>query len=986
MNKNWPRGSEWRKWDLHIHSPGTKLSDQFASSDPDPWDAYCQKLNDSDVHAFGITDYFSADGYHSTICEFRKRYPKTSKAFFPNIELRTGDVVNRAHEEVNVHLIFNPFRLDFEEHIDEFLRVLKTNKTVGDSRHVKASELATTRDFQEATTTRESIREALVEVFGRSADLTLDVLIITAANNDGLRPERGKHRKALITDELDKFSHGFFGNAGNVAYYLGTHRHENQDETSDPKPTFSGSDAHSLADMDAKLGKTLSRDRQAIFEPTWIKADLTFEGLRQTLYEPNARVHIGDTPPAYHDEARVLKSVTLADAGGWFDELEIPLNPGLVSIIGQKGSGKSALAELIAYAAGSWVTSEPGSFIRRAGAHLKNLVIRLTWADGHVTHACLSDEQSDDNRVRYLSQKFVERLCADDHLGLELVREIEAVIFSHLDPTDTLNASDFAELRAMRTSGIREEGERLQQAVVNLIREESALQDEQRKLPDKRSRIKTLKEEEASLLKQMPRPASEEEKKLHAALQQHRDQLAVMQQAVAADKQRIQKVADIKTRVTAFRAHATRFSAELTGLLSEVGVPEAERAAFRPSFPGDTDAPLDRRTATLREQIAKQEGAVANPAEGTIRWHEARLKVLTERESVDKARQKRIKEIQTRVAAIGTEVKRLEEEIREIEGPQRERMAAAYAERVRTYGDYFENLRLEQKALHDLYEPVRKELTSEANAGSEHELEFSIRWQVDCETWLERGAELFDKRRTLPYGNFDAIEKKVREILVPAWGSGDPEHIMAAHDLFLEGFRKSELHPREYLCDGVEYRQLVEWLYEVAPVALNYGLKYNGADLGTLSPGTKGIVLLILYLGMDTADTRPLIVDQPDENLDNESIYELLRTYFERAKVRRQIILISHNPNLVINADSEQVLIATAARRRNNLPHIRYQTGSLENSVADGSGIRERACRILEGGDTAFLKREHRYAITRKIADEDTQPAAVGVKPAATTG
>ena len=265
-------------------------------------------------------------------------------------------------------------------------------------------------------------------------------------------------------------------------------------------------------------------------------------------------------------------------------------------------------------------------------------------------------------------------------------------------------------------------------------------------------------------------------------------------------------------------------------------------------------------------------------------------------------------------------------------------------------------------------------------------MEFSIRWQVDCKAWLERGAELFDKRRTLPYGNFDALEKQVHGIVVPAWGTGDPERIKAAHDLFLEGFRRSELRPRDYLCEGVEYRQLLEWLYDVSPVTLNYGLKYNGADLGALSPGTKGIVLLILYLGMDTADTRPLIVDQPDENLDNESIYELLRTYFERAKVRRQIILISHNPNLVINADSEQVLIATATRRHNSLPYIKYQTGSLENSATDGSGIRERACRILEGGDTAFLKRENRYAITRKVADEEFDSPAIAVKPAATSG
>ena len=112
MKKIWPRGSEWRKWDLHIHAPGTKLNDQFTTADGDVWDEYCQRLNDSDVQAFGITDYFSADGYFSVHEKFRMRYSDSDKIFFPNIELRTNDVVNKNQEEVNIHLVFNPFRPD----------------------------------------------------------------------------------------------------------------------------------------------------------------------------------------------------------------------------------------------------------------------------------------------------------------------------------------------------------------------------------------------------------------------------------------------------------------------------------------------------------------------------------------------------------------------------------------------------------------------------------------------------------------------------------------------------------------------------------------------------------------------------------------------------------------------------------------------------------------------------------------------------------
>lgn len=157
-------------------------------------------------------------------------------------------------------------------------------------------------------------------------------------------------------------------------------------------------------------------------------------------------------------------------------------------------------------------------------------------------------------------------------------------------------------------------------------------------------------------------------------------------------------------------------------------------------------------------------------------------------------------------------------------------------------------------------------------------------------------------------------------ILLPAWTEGDTQKIKAAFEQFIEPFRT--MPPADYMRTDVTLQDVFEWLYEVQHVRLDYGLTYNKTDLSKLSPGTKGIVLLILYLGMDTADTRPLIVDQPDENLDNESIYDLLRTYFQDAKTRRQIILIGHNPNLVVNADSEQVIVATCTRREDGLPKI----------------------------------------------------------------
>ena len=115
---NSSRGSEWRKWDLHLHAPSTKQNDQFKSpSGSDVWDEYCRRLHDSDVQAFGITDYFSADSYFAARDKYKERHPDSAKVFFPNIELRTNDVVNKEQEEVNIHLLFNPFRPDHAEDV-----------------------------------------------------------------------------------------------------------------------------------------------------------------------------------------------------------------------------------------------------------------------------------------------------------------------------------------------------------------------------------------------------------------------------------------------------------------------------------------------------------------------------------------------------------------------------------------------------------------------------------------------------------------------------------------------------------------------------------------------------------------------------------------------------------------------------------------------------------------------------------------------------
>jgi ABC-type multidrug transport system ATPase subunit len=152
-------------------------------------------------------------------------------------------------------------------------------------------------------------------------------------------------------------------------------------------------------------------------------------------------------------------------------------------------------------------------------------------------------------------------------------------------------------------------------------------------------------------------------------------------------------------------------------------------------------------------------------------------------------------------------------------------------------------------------------------------------------------------------------------------------------------------------------QQIATWLYDISHIEVQYSIVYDGTPIERLSPGSRGIVLLLLYLAVDIHDRRPLFIDQPEENLDPQSVFDELVPHFRAARQRRQVIVVTHNANLVVNTDADQVVIASSQRRvEGGLPIISYESGSLENPK-----IRAAVCRLLEGGQRAFLERERRY-------------------------
>ncbi len=977
MPSKFPKGSEWRRWDLHIHTPASTLHNEFNG-----WDTYLAALEAADaaICAVGITDYASLDGYKRVRDEIQNngRLSRFSLVV-PNIEFRVSPFTKKG-AAINLHILIDPKDSGHIHKIDDALSRL-TFKYQGGQKYpcsqVGLTELgkafnSSIKDDQVAY--REGINQfkpdfdAFRDWYEGEKWLRRNSLVVVSnGSNDGasgLNHDDGYRAKR---QEIYRFSHAVFsGNPKDREYFCGKGP-DGEDQLvktiNGRKPCIHGSDAHK---------------EEQLFKPAeerycWIKADPTFEGLRQILYEPDARVYLGKSFPEARDENRIISSIRFSGKNRWFRDIELPINPALVSIVGSKGSGKTALVDLVAYATGSWV-SNTNSFLHKAHKELEGTEIVVTWAGGQSNSVEIPRRLVDgrDQKVRYLSQQFVEHLCSEDKVGTELVHEIEQVIFEYLDDTEKLGETSFSGLRTAKTGSVRNQQIRLRSAIAKLNQEIDELRSEIEARKLKADRVDELEKERIGLEKQRPAFDSEDEQKTEDELSALREARQKLVEKISARKQQLVSITELRDRVMSFEEDMSKYFEEIAPELRELGIEQGSIENFRPSFRGDVRSPFNDKEKLVLSEIDVDMGAEGDkyPAKTTLSAVEDRINELEKLSSVDQAKKQKNTEIQKRIAAIEVEIGRLKKAIEQIDTTKQTELNAKIEDRWGKYLSYFDILRNEQKILESLY----RSLGDALGAGSKEEqsLEFYIRWRADIDAWAGAGDALLDKRKQGPYRPSGELSSKAKELLIEAWSSGAKENIRSS----LESMRATFDAPNgEYSLDsqllsGVNRAKFDDWLFSTEHIALSYGIRYDGIELENLSPGTKGIVLLILYLEMDKNDRRPLLIDQPEENLDNESVYRVLTRYFRKAKPRRQIILITHNPNLVVNTDSEQVIVAsyTKAPTLGDV-RIKYALGSLEDTRRDPTGVdagtREKVCEILEGGERAFHMREQKYAFNR---------------------
>lgn len=984
------RGSEWRRWEPHIHAPGTVLNDQFGGGDA--WGNYLTTVEGltPKIEAIGVTDYYVTDTYEEVLRRKDAGRLPDVKLIFPNIEIRLDIAAKSGF--VNVHLLVSPedpnhlvelrrilTRLQFLAHDDRFDCTRDDLVRLG-----KRSDPSITDDraaLAYGATQFKVNFDQLRKVFGESDWAKRNILIAVAGTEtDGTSGLR-EAADATVRQEIEKFSHIIFASSqAQREFWLGERSatiEELRARYNGCKPCLHGSDAHNQVSTGRPVNDRFS----------WIKGALTFDALRQACIDPSGRAFVGIQPPNQALPSQVISQVEITGAP-WAATPSIPLNPGLVAIIGARGSGKTALVDVIAAGcdAMAWPDRDEDenispSFLVRARTLIGNGQVTLLWGGGNTIMRPLDGSQGDDpfaySRARYLSQQFVEDLCSSKGASEGLIREIERVIFEAHPEDSRDGAMNFADLRESQTVRFQQSRQREAEAIASIsdriaeeLEKEGLVAVYTQQVTQKRNLIAGYNADLAKLVVK----GTEVQAKRHADLSRAAQALNMKIQSLSSQRRTFLTMQD---EVRSLRAtKSPEMLRELQARHTRSGLSTTQWDDFLLVYKGNVDKALTDYVALADLEIANINGDaptagdpnVALIADGedlaTVKLARinAEMTRLERFISADTVVRKQYGSLSMRIAQESIALKALETRLTDAQGAMARRKALQ-SEREESYGRVFDAIVGEQHALIGLYAPLMERLAG--SSGTLQKLSFSVSRVVDANAWggfAEQ--ELIDCRKSGPFYGRGSLIKLANSELKPAWETGSAAVVQTAMTGFITRYWKDLLAHAPYVpAQKQEFRdwlkKFAQWLFSTDHIDIRYEIAYDGVDIRKLSPGTRGIVLLLLYLALDDADDRPLVIDQPEENLDPKSVFDELVSLFMTAKTKRQVIMVTHNANLVVNTDADQIIIADVGPHpAQGLPSITYVAGGLEDA-----DIRRAVCDILEGGEDAFRERARRLRV-----------------------
>lgn len=927
MNSEYTKGSEWRRWELHIHTPGTQKNDNFdGSSLAEKWEKYYNDINEyigdgndplKSIAVVAITDYLSIDNYKKVILD--NRLHSSVKLILPNVEMRIQPIANDS--PINIHFIFNPDIIESVE--DRFFSRIKfiygtTNFSASRSELIRLGKTISS-ELDDDSAYRKGIEQfvpsfdKIQEIFANDKELRENTIILVSNSttdgvsgainhSDYLDGFQGDSQLKAFRQAIYKFVDGIFSaTPSDIAYFSGEKASCPADivikECGSLKPCIHGCDAHNN-------GKIFEPDQQRY---CWIKADPTFNGLKQILYEPRERVRISQMVPDYKAEYHIIESVQFVDED--FQVEPIVFNDNLTCIIGGKSTGKSILLHNLANSIDSTQVREKENKSSSTTKNIEN--VSVTWKDGKKDEA---------RKIVYIPQTYLNRLSDAKESTTEIDKIIEEIVW--------LNPDVKAEHNLMLKS-IKEYKVALNISILGLI--------------ENRKEIDSIRNEKQEIGKQ---------ESIEAQIEKLTLQKDTLSTSLNLSKEELDLYDRTISEITTINESILSLKKDLTIVQEIESV--VEKITFNYSF-------LDH----IQELISKATDDAITAANDI--WLQSKLSIidniskeLAEKESrrdqlfeIQKGLKSKIQENKV-ISELSNSIQKESEKLNKLTAL--EKKEADLIEKENTY--IFELCQSIEKfkKFHNQY----AQTVNEKPEFKSNDLEFSVEVPFKKEAYVDKVLQLFDNR--------SAVLKET--ILIDKFTENQYTEQLLKD--FISKILDEKLQPKKGNTKETAIRELCDDWFEI-----KYSVQMDNDTIDVMSPGKKALVLLKLLI--DLADSQcPILIDQPEDDLDNRSVFNDLIPFIKRKKKDRQIIIVTHNANVVLGSDAEEVIVAN--QQGSNVPNkyyrFEYRSGAIENNhplySEDGEvelgtlntqGIQQHICDILEGGERAFELRKNKYHI-----------------------
>ena len=887
-------GSRWWRVDFHTHSPASHDFGSQSERDAQDWECWIKAVRDAEIQAVAITDHNTAEG----ISKLQQAAASVEDApvLFPGVEITASD---------GVHLLLLMDPDCKQEHIDALL---------------SKAEIPVDKRGAETARSLLSIEKILGECGG-------DTLIIGAhVNTDaGLLQEHDGQQRIAVLRHQNLAAVEVLPNKDIDESWLDGSRSEIKRRL----PQVWASDGHDFNELGRRF--------------TWVKMTRpNLEGLRLALLDgaPSSLKTELDDPNVHADLA--IESITV-DKGkfiGRSEPITVEFNPWLNAIIGGRGTGKSTLIDFCRKTLRREAeldrsdSSEEGSL--RSLFERRMRVSPSRRVEGLLTDGTRVEVVYRKNSERFFlswdqkgSVRPIARLDGDERIPEEGdIRERFPVrIYSQKqlfalaqDPNALLAVIDDSEI--VGGAGLKRQITQMETRYMSLCAEARAAYEQADGLPTLRASYAEVRRKLDILEGGGQAQALNEYRKRRQQNETWRAILEAASQAVESvgDSAAELSVADLNigadaeddpAQASLMRMHET-LRRTVAHLESRVrGSVEQTRREIDEI---DKGADADQWRAAVKtsenefQRVSSQlaeEGISAPNEYGDLLEQAAELK--REIESLEKE-QKRAEELESEAAKTLTEYRRLR---CELSNKRRNFAREMSGERIRVEIDEYANRK-------NLAEELSEILGIEHFADDRRELARRIQ-PKQGQSW--------------EWEKLDGVVTAMRQFL-----SGDRGFLTMKDARFGTALKRV---PPERI------DRLGLYLPEDA-VKVSFKERGNWRHLTQGSPGQQTAALLSFVLGYGS---EPIILDQPEDDLDNTLIYELLVRRLRETKTKRQVIVVTHNPNIVVHGDAELVLSLEA---RDGQSHIACAGGLQERRV------REEICRVMEGGREAFKRRYQR--------------------------